>query len=65
MLGCKLSIDDFGMGASNIERLLQLPFSELKNTHRVRARHGRRCAQICGGGRGHAHGAAPVHVGGG
>ena len=30
MLGCKLSIDDFGMGASNIERLLQLPFSELK-----------------------------------
>ncbi|RMV72856.1 Response regulator/EAL domain-containing protein [Pseudomonas caricapapayae] len=30
MQGCKLSIDDFGMGASNIERLLQLPFSELK-----------------------------------
>ena len=30
MKGCKLSIDDFGMGASNIERLLQLPFSELK-----------------------------------
>ncbi|WP_122293490.1 MULTISPECIES: EAL domain-containing response regulator [Pseudomonas syringae group] len=30
MLGCKLSIDDFGMDASNIERLLQLPFSELK-----------------------------------
>ncbi|WP_440093035.1 EAL domain-containing response regulator [Pseudomonas syringae] len=30
MLGCKLSIDDFGIGASNIERLLQLPFSELK-----------------------------------
>jgi EAL domain-containing protein (putative c-di-GMP-specific phosphodiesterase class I)/ActR/RegA family two-component response regulator len=28
--GCKLSIDDFGTGASNIERLLQLPFSELK-----------------------------------
>ncbi|MBX8496542.1 EAL domain-containing protein [Pseudomonas cichorii] len=30
MLGCKLSIDDFGMGASNIQRLLQLPFCELK-----------------------------------
>ncbi|WP_122318775.1 EAL domain-containing protein [Pseudomonas cichorii] len=30
MQGCKLSIDDFGMGASNIQRLLQLPFSELK-----------------------------------
>ena len=28
--GCKLSIDDFGTGASNIQRLLQLPFSELK-----------------------------------
>lgn len=30
MHGCKLSIDDFGMGTSNIQRLLQLPFSELK-----------------------------------
>ncbi|MFH7456728.1 EAL domain-containing protein, partial [Pseudomonas syringae group genomosp. 7] len=30
MQGCKLSIDDFGLGASNIERLLQLPFSEFK-----------------------------------
>ncbi|WP_437438327.1 EAL domain-containing response regulator [Pseudomonas syringae] len=30
MQGCKLSIDDFGMGASNMDRLLQLPFSELK-----------------------------------
>lgn len=28
--GCKLSIDDFGTGASNIQRLLQMPFSELK-----------------------------------
>lgn len=28
--GCTLSIDDFGTGASNIQRLLQLPFSELK-----------------------------------
>ncbi|MEB0039551.1 MULTISPECIES: EAL domain-containing response regulator [unclassified Pseudomonas] len=30
MRGCTLSIDDFGTGASNIQRLLQLPFSELK-----------------------------------
>lgn len=30
MSGCQLSIDDFGTGASNIQRLLQLPFSELK-----------------------------------
>ena len=30
MLGCLLSIDDFGTGASNIQRLLQLPFSEVK-----------------------------------
>ncbi|WP_095144238.1 EAL domain-containing protein [Pseudomonas sp. Irchel s3b6] len=30
MQGCHLSIDDFGTGASNIQRLLQLPFSELK-----------------------------------
>jgi EAL domain-containing protein (putative c-di-GMP-specific phosphodiesterase class I) len=30
MHGCKLSIDDFGTGASNLERLLQLPFTELK-----------------------------------
>lgn len=30
MQGCRLSIDDFGTGASNIQRLLQLPFCELK-----------------------------------
>ena len=30
MKGCRLSIDDFGTGASNIQRLLQLPFCELK-----------------------------------
>jgi EAL domain-containing protein (putative c-di-GMP-specific phosphodiesterase class I) len=30
MAGCRLSIDDFGTGASNIQRLLELPFSELK-----------------------------------
>ena len=28
--GCRVSIDDFGTGASNIQRLLQLPFNELK-----------------------------------
>lgn len=30
MAGCKVSIDDFGTGISNIQRLLELPFSELK-----------------------------------
>ncbi|TDV62454.1 EAL domain-containing protein [Pseudomonas sp. LP_7_YM] len=30
MAGCRLSIDDFGTGASNIQRLLELPFNELK-----------------------------------
>lgn len=30
MAGCRLSIDDFRTGASNIQRLLELPFSELK-----------------------------------
>ncbi|CND48000.1 EAL domain-containing protein [Yersinia intermedia] len=30
MLGCHLSIDDFGIGWSNTQRLLELPFSELK-----------------------------------
>ena len=30
MAGCRLSIDDFGTGASNIRRLLDMPFSELK-----------------------------------
>ncbi len=30
MAGCRLSIDDFGTGASNIHRLLELPFNELK-----------------------------------
>lgn len=28
--GCRVSIDDFGTGASNIQRLLQWPFNELK-----------------------------------
>lgn len=30
LAGCQLSIDDFGMGESNLQRLLALPFSELK-----------------------------------
>ncbi|MFK8331621.1 EAL domain-containing protein [Pseudomonas sp. BJa5] len=30
ILGCQLSIDDFGLGESNLQRLLELPFSELK-----------------------------------
>ena len=29
-LGVRLSIDDFGVGAANLETLLQLPFDELK-----------------------------------
>lgn len=30
MLGCDLSIDDFGVGYSSLERLCQLPFNEVK-----------------------------------
>lgn len=30
MLGCGLSIDDFGVGYSSLERLCQLPFNEVK-----------------------------------
>lgn len=30
MMGCGLSIDDFGMGYSSLERLCQLPFNEIK-----------------------------------
>ena len=29
-LGCKLSMDDFGVGAASLEALLKLPFTELK-----------------------------------
>lgn len=49
--GCKLSIDDFGTGASNIERLLQLPFSELKIPSefvRGMAEDGRKSAVVAG-----------------
>ncbi|SDQ80834.1 EAL domain, c-di-GMP-specific phosphodiesterase class I (or its enzymatically inactive variant) [Pseudomonas sp. UC 17F4] len=30
MMGCQLSIDDFGTGFSSLQRLLQLPFNEIK-----------------------------------
>ncbi|NWD65962.1 EAL domain-containing protein [Pseudomonas sp. IPO3774] len=30
MLGCKLSIDDFGCGHSSLQRLCELPFNEIK-----------------------------------
>ncbi|MFB3303366.1 EAL domain-containing protein [Pseudomonas sp. AMR01] len=30
MLGCRLSIDDFGAGFSSMQRLCQLPFNEIK-----------------------------------
>ncbi|TPG79608.1 EAL domain-containing response regulator [Pseudomonas arsenicoxydans] len=30
MLGCRLSIDDFGSGYSSLQRLYQLPFNEIK-----------------------------------
>lgn len=49
--GCRLSIDDFGTGASNIQRLLQLPFSELKIPSefvRGMAEDGRKSAVVAG-----------------
>ncbi|WP_248794694.1 EAL domain-containing protein [Pseudomonas sp. MWU13-2105] len=30
LLGCQLSVGDFGMGGGSLQRLLELPFSELK-----------------------------------
>lgn len=30
MMGCKLSIGDFGVGGTSLQRLLELPFTELK-----------------------------------
>jgi len=30
MLGCQLAVGDFGMGGSSLQRLLELPFTELK-----------------------------------
>ncbi|WP_455922380.1 EAL domain-containing response regulator [Pseudomonas putida] len=51
MLGCRLAIDDFGVGDANIQRLLDLPFSELKISSRfVRgmAEDGRKAAVVAG-----------------
>ncbi|WP_166360061.1 EAL domain-containing response regulator [Pseudomonas akapageensis] len=49
--GCQLSIDDFGMGDSNLQRLLELPFSELKLPSefiRGMANDGRKAAVVAG-----------------
>ena len=49
--GCQLSIDDFGMGVSNLQRLLELPFSELKLPSefvRGMADDGRKAAVVAG-----------------
>jgi EAL domain-containing protein (putative c-di-GMP-specific phosphodiesterase class I) len=51
ILGCQLSIDDFGMGVSNVQRLLELPFSELKLPSefvRGMAHDGRKAAVVAG-----------------
>lgn len=51
ILGCQLSIDDFGMGESNMQRLLELPFSELKLPSefvRGMGQDGRKAAVVAG-----------------
>ena len=51
MAGCQLSIDDFGRGDSNLQRLLELPFSELKIASefvRGLAIDGRKAAVVAG-----------------
>lgn len=51
ILGCQLSIDDFGTGVSNLQRLLQLPFGELKLPSefiRGMANDGRKAAVVAG-----------------
>lgn len=51
MAGCQLSIDDFGRGDSNLQRLLELPFSELKIASefvRGLAVDGRKAAVVAG-----------------
>ncbi|MET3050909.1 EAL domain-containing response regulator [Pseudomonas alkylphenolica] len=51
ILGCQLSIDDFGTGVSNVQRLLELPFSELKLPSefvRGMAQDGRKAAVVAG-----------------
>lgn len=51
ILGCQLSIDDFGMEGSNMQRLLELPFNELKLPSefiRGMASDGRKAAVVAG-----------------
>ena len=51
ILGCQLSIDDFGTGVSNLQRLLELPFSELKLPSefvRGMAQDGKKAAVVAG-----------------
>lgn len=37
MMGCKLSIGDFGVGGTSLKSLLELPFTELKSPRRLPA----------------------------
>jgi EAL domain-containing protein (putative c-di-GMP-specific phosphodiesterase class I) len=47
MMGCQLSIDDFGAGFSSIQRLCQLPFNEIKlDTEFVRSLQEQRCQTV-------------------
>lgn len=47
MMGCQLSIDDFGAGFSSLKRLCQLPFNEIKlDGEFVRTLHEPRCQAV-------------------
>jgi len=50
MMGCRLSIDDFGAGFSSLQRLCQLPFNEIKlDAEFVRnLEHEPRCLAVIG-----------------
>ncbi|OIN47328.1 EAL domain-containing response regulator [Pseudomonas costantinii] len=50
MMGCRLSIDDFGAGFSSLQRLCQLPFNEIKlDAEFVRGlAHEPRCRAVIG-----------------
>ncbi|WP_426126787.1 EAL domain-containing response regulator [Pseudomonas sp. DWP1b1] len=50
MMGCRLSIDDFGAGFSSMQRLCQLPFNEIKlDAEFVRnLKHEPRCLAVIG-----------------
>lgn len=50
MMGCRLSIDDFGAGFSSLQRLCQLPFNEIKlDAEFVRGLlHEPRCGAVIG-----------------